>query len=116
MRAADPVSCTALRALVSATGLPVVETFQGAGIISRELEDQYLGRIGLFRNQPGDVVTAQADVLITVGFDPVEYDPALWNTDPGRTVIHIDTLVAQLDAHYQPSLELRGRSPPRSSA
>ncbi|BBY67226.1 acetolactate synthase AlsS [Mycolicibacterium helvum] len=108
MRAADPVSCTALRALVSATGLPVVETFQGAGIISRELEDQYLGRIGLFRNQPGDVVTAQADVLITVGFDPVEYDPALWNTDPGRTVIHIDTLVAQLDAHYQPSLELRG--------
>ena len=62
----------------------------------------------LFGNQPGDVMVSRADVLITVGFDPVEYDPRLWNTDPERTVIHIDEIAADLDAHYQPSLELRG--------
>jgi acetolactate synthase I/II/III large subunit len=107
-RGADPQSCTALRALVAATGLPVVETFQAAGVVSRALEDHYLGRVGLFRNQPGDDVLADADVLVAVGYDPVEYDPVLWNADVDRTVVHIDTIPADVDNHYQPVLELRG--------
>lgn len=111
MRAADPDSCAALRSLVAATGLPVVETFQAAGVISRDLEEHYHGRIGLFRNQPGDVVVAHSDLLITVGYDAVEYDPALWNSDPTRPIVHIDAVVAQIDAHYQPVLELCGAIP-----
>ncbi len=107
-RGADPDSCQALRALVGATGLPVVETFQAAGVVSRALEDRYLGRVGLFRNQPGDDIVGQADVLITIGYDTVEYDPALWNTDVGRTVVHIDSVPADVDNNYQPTLELRG--------
>jgi len=107
-RGADPQSCTALRALITATGLPVVETFQAAGVVSRALEDHYLGRVGLFRNQPGDVVIANADVLVTVGYDAVEYDPALWNADVERTVVHVDTIPADVDNNYQPVLELRG--------
>jgi acetolactate synthase-1/2/3 large subunit len=107
-RGADPQSCAALRALVAATGLPVVETFQAAGVVSRALEDHYLGRVGLFRNQPGDVVIANADVLVTIGYDPVEYDPVLWNSDVERTVVHIDTVPADVDNHYQPAFELRG--------
>jgi acetolactate synthase-1/2/3 large subunit len=88
-----------------------VETFQAAGVISRALEDHFLGRVGLFRNQPGDVILDHADVLIAVGYDSVEYDPALWNSDPklhGRTVIHIDSVPAEIDNHYQPALELLG--------
>ena len=108
IRGADPDSCQALRSLVAATALPVVETFQAAGVVSRALEDRFLGRVGLFRNQPGDVIVAQADVLITVGYDAVEYDPVLWNNDIGRTVVHIDSLPAEIDNHYQPSLELLG--------
>ncbi|ORW93920.1 acetolactate synthase [Mycobacterium sp. IEC1808] len=111
MRGADPDSCAALRALVAATGLPVVETFQAAGVISRALEHHFLGRVGLFRNQPGDVILDHADVLITVGYDSVEYDPVLWNNDAklhGRTVIHVDSIPAEIDNHYQPALELLG--------
>jgi acetolactate synthase-1/2/3 large subunit len=108
MRGADPDSCQALRSLMAATGLPVVETFQAAGVVSRALEDCYLGRVGLFRNQPGDVVVARADVLITVGYDAVEYDPVLWNVDVRRTIVHIDSVPATIDNHYQPTLELRG--------
>ena len=37
--------------------------------------------------QPGDVVLARADVVITVGYDPVEYDVALWNTDATRAIV-----------------------------
>lgn len=108
MRGSDPDSCAALRNLIAATGLPVVETFQAAGVISRELEDCYLGRVGLFRNQPGDIVVAHADVLITVGYDSVEYDPVQWNNDVARTIVHIDSVPADVDNNYQPSLELRG--------
>jgi acetolactate synthase-1/2/3 large subunit len=32
----------------------------------------------------------------------------LWNTNVERAVIHIDTVPAELDNHYQPVLELRG--------
>lgn len=108
IRGADPASTQALRALVAATGLPVVETFQGAGVISRALEDNFLGRVGLFRNQPGDVIVAHADVLITVGYDAVEYDPVLWNNDVERTIVHVDAVPADIDNHYQPTLELLG--------
>lgn len=107
-RGADPDSCLALRALIATTGLPVVETFQAAGVVSRPLEDNFLGRVGLFRNQPGDVIVGQADVLVTVGYDAVEYDPGLWNNDVGRTVVHIDSIPAGIDNNYQPTSELLG--------
>jgi acetolactate synthase I/II/III large subunit len=108
MRVGEPEPCAALRELLAVTDLPVVETFQAAGVISRELEDHFVGRVGLFRNQPGDIVIGHADVLVTVGYDPVEYDPRLWNSDPARTLIHIDEVPADIDNHYQPALELRG--------
>ena len=108
VRVGEPAPCTALRELLAVTELPVVETFQAAGVVSRELEDHFVGRVGLFRNQPGDIVIGHADVLLTVGFDPVEYDPRLWNPDPARTLIHLDEMPADIDNHYQPTLELRG--------
>jgi len=108
MRVGEPEPCAALRELLAVTDLPVVETFQAAGVVSRELEDHFVGRVGLFRNQPGDIVIGHADVLVTVGYDPVEYDPRLWNSDPARTLIHIDEVPADIDNHYQPALELRG--------
>jgi len=108
VRAGEPAPCAALRELIAVADLPVVETFQAAGVVSRELEDRFVGRVGLFRNQPGDIVIGHADVLVTIGYDPVEYDPRLWNSDPARTLIHIDEMPADIDNHYQPALELRG--------
>jgi acetolactate synthase-1/2/3 large subunit len=81
-----------------------VETFQAAGVISRDLEDHYLSRVGLFRNQPGDILLREADLVLAVGYDAVEYDPALWNSGSDRSVTHLDTEAAQIDNHYQPVL------------
>nr|WP_248002436.1 hypothetical protein [Streptomyces sp. RPA4-2] len=39
LRGADTEACTALRELIRVTGLPVVETFQAAGIV-RALQEQ----------------------------------------------------------------------------
>lgn len=108
LRGAATDAAAAIRALLQVTDLPVVETFQAAGVVSRDLEDHYIGRVGLFRNQPADLLIEQADLLLTIGYDPVEYDPELWNIDANRPVIHVDTVAAAIDEHYQPVIELLG--------
>ncbi|SMQ70706.1 acetolactate synthase AlsS [Agreia sp. VKM Ac-1783] len=108
LRGADIAETRALRALLSETELPVIETFQAAGLVSHELEDHYLGRVGLFKNQPADLALDESDLVIAVGYDAVEYDPVIWNSDVSRRIIHIDSVPAQYDNHYRPSLELRG--------
>lgn len=110
-RAACNSGTTALHTLVHNTELPVVETFQAAGMIGRDELDHFLGRVGLFRNQPGDVVLDKADLVLAIGYDPVEYDARLWNHDRVRTIIHIDEIEAEIDDWYRPSLELRGDIP-----
>ena len=108
LRAADDRTAASVRRLIEGTELPVVETFQAAGVLTRSSERHFLGRVGLFRNQPGDVMIAHADVLVTIGYDPVEYDPGLWNVGAGRAIVHIDSSGAALDNDYRPTLELRG--------
>src|SRR5262249_18699838 len=44
----------AVRALLSRSKMPVVCTFQGAGVVPREHFDYFGGRVGLFHNQPAD--------------------------------------------------------------
>ncbi len=53
-RAANPVIVESIHAFLRKYPVPVVETFQAAGCISKELVHLFFGRIGLFRNQPGD--------------------------------------------------------------
>jgi acetolactate synthase-1/2/3 large subunit len=111
MGASDPDATAAVRALLKRHPVPAVGTFQGAGAISRELLPLFFGRVGLFRNQPGDKVLARADVVLTVGFDPVEYDPGFWNVGKTRTTVHLDSSPCDIDNRYQPELELRGAIP-----
>jgi acetolactate synthase-1/2/3 large subunit len=111
MGASDPDATAAIRALLKRHPVPVVGTFQGAGAISRELLPLFFGRVGLFRNQPADKLLAGADVVLTVGYDPVEYDPSFWNIGKVRAIIHLDGSPCDIDNHYQPELELRGAIP-----
>lgn len=108
MRASDPETTKSIRNLVEETHLPVVETFQGAGIIPRELEDDFFGRVGLFRNQPGDQLLKHADLVIAVGYDPIEYEPRNWNNEGDANIILIDSMRAEVDKNFQPERELVG--------
>ena len=74
MRSSSEKETEAIRKFVEKTSLPVVETFQGAGVISRELEDHFFGRVGLFRNQVGDELLRKADLVVAIGYDPIEYE------------------------------------------
>jgi acetolactate synthase I/II/III large subunit len=106
--ASQPQNADAVRELLRKAKLPVVSTYQAAGVVSRELFDLFGGRVGLFRNQPGDLLLDAADLVITVGYGPVEYEPGLWNKGRKRDLIHIDVLSPDLDRDYHPRIVLTG--------
>ncbi|MFV0560325.1 MAG: acetolactate synthase AlsS [Enterococcus sp.] len=108
MRGSSEAETKAIRQLVEKTNLPVVETFQAAGVISRELEAHFFGRVGLFRNQPGDMLLKRSDLVIAIGYDPIEYEARNWNAEKDARVIVIDETPAEIDPFMQPERELIG--------
>ncbi len=103
MRASTPEVSASLHQLLHKFSIPVVETYQGAGVISKELVNNYYGRVSLFDNQIGDTILKNSDLVIAVGYDPVEYEARNWNQEHTQ-VINIDTVSPEITAEYQPSI------------
>ncbi len=108
MLASRPAATAAVRALLDKARFAVAGTYQAAGVVPRDRLDCFAGRVGLFHNQPADQLLDAADVVVTIGFDPVEYDPALWNRGRARKLIHIDCVPADISGDYRPDAELLG--------
>ncbi|NVY96270.1 acetolactate synthase AlsS [Lactobacillus sp. DCY120] len=108
MRASDEPTTSALRTFLKKVPVPVVETFQGAGVISHELEQLYFGRVGLFRNQTGDILLKRSDLVITIGYDPIEYEARNWNKNRAGAIINLDSVAPELSQDYQPDMVLQG--------
>lgn len=106
--ASEKHAAEALRGLLAKTKLPVVCTYQGAGVVPRELFDRFGGRVGLFHTQPADKLLDSADTVIAVGYDPIEYEPSLWNQSKKRNLIDINVVPADIDRDYRPQIELTG--------
>ncbi|MDN3987187.1 acetolactate synthase AlsS [Zwartia vadi] len=109
MQASHPDTADGLINFFKHAQIPYVSTFQGAGAwVAKASGATYGGRIGLFRNQPADKLLDQADAVITIGYDPIEYDPSIWNTNVKRPVISVDVIPAQQDNAFLPVTELIG--------
>src|SRR5580698_7184640 len=106
--ASKPENADAVRAFMRKTGIPAVGTFQAAGTVSADLFRSFAGRIGQLDNSPGDELLAAADIIIAVGYDPVEYDPSIWNRLRSAKLIHIDANRADIDSFYSPTVEVLG--------
>ncbi len=98
----------AIRNLLRTTTLPVVGTFQAAGAVSQQDLPYFGGRVGQIANQPADALLDSGDVVITIGYDAVEYWPSLWNKGKDRPIIHIDVTPANIENEYSPAVELIG--------
>jgi acetolactate synthase-1/2/3 large subunit len=108
LSASRPENAAAVQTLLRKSHIPVVGTFQAAGSVSSDLFRRFAGRVGQLDNSPGDELLAAADVIITIGYDPVEYDPSIWNRQRGAKIIHIDSIRADIDDFYSPSVEVLG--------
>jgi acetolactate synthase-1/2/3 large subunit len=65
--ATEPCDAQAARVFLKQTNMPVVCTYQGAGVVPREFFHCFGGRVGPFHNQLADNLLNEADVVITVG-------------------------------------------------
>ena len=108
LSASRPENAEAVRTLLRKTRTPVVGTFQAAGAVSIDLFDRFAGRVGQLDNSLGDELLASADVIVTIGYDPVEYDPSIWNRRRAAKIIHIDSVRADVDNFYSPTVEILG--------
>ena len=106
--ASKPSNCDAVRDFIGRNQLPVVGTFQAAGAVGAHLFENFGGRVGQLANQPADRLLDSADLVISIGYDPVEYPPSEWNRGNPRKLVHIDVLPADLDNSYRPYVELSG--------
>jgi acetolactate synthase I/II/III large subunit len=106
--ASKPQNAEAVHELLESGKLPVVGTFQAAGAVSLSHFNNFGGRVGQLNNQPADEILAAGDLVITVGYDPVEYWPSIWNKGKMRPVVHIDALPSDIDNAYNPAVELVG--------
>lgn len=96
-----------LRQLCEKTGIGVVSTFMAKGCVDMD-SPWSLYTIGLGSKDIPSYAVDDADLVITVGYDMVEYHPELWNPEGDKQVVHIDFLAAEIDEHYQPAVEVVG--------
>ncbi len=96
-----------LREFCGQTGIGVLSTFMAKGCVDVDA-DYCLYTIGLGRKDLPTLVIDDADLVITLGFDMVEYHPRLWNPKGDKRIIHADFLPAEIDFDYHPEIELVG--------
>ncbi|MDO8554514.1 MAG: acetolactate synthase large subunit [Candidatus Micrarchaeota archaeon] len=97
-----------LIAFAELSGIPVAKTFMSKGAIPG-IHPLSLGTIGLKSRDYILEEFEKADLVITVGYDMVEYSPSYWNPDKNKTIIAIDSISEKfVDVHLQFDVELVG--------
>ncbi len=97
----------ALRRFVEKFQLPVATTFMGKGVIPFDHPLCFMS-VGL---QARDYISCgfeRADLVVSIGYDMVEYHPELWHPKKDKKIIHIDHTPAEVDAWYVPEVEVIG--------
>ena len=96
-----------LREFCELTGIGVLSTFMGKGAVAMDAP-YCLFTVGLSQKDIVSCALDAADVVLTLGFDMVEYHPHLWNQARDKRIVHADFIPSEIDAHFQPEVELVG--------
>ncbi|MEL7429715.1 MAG: acetolactate synthase large subunit [Pseudomonadota bacterium] len=82
-----------------AINAPVATTFMAKGVIPSS-HPLSIGTVGLKAHDLVAYGIDEADLIICVGYDMVEYDPAHWNPNHDKKIIHVDGTAAEVDTNY----------------
>ncbi len=88
-----------------ATGIPVANTFMAKGVVPWDYELSLLS-IGLQAHDYVNCGFDEADLVVAVGYDFAEYAPSIWNPAKDKQIVHIDFTSSEVDAAYQPAVEI----------
>ncbi|MGC2571029.1 MAG: hypothetical protein WA364_05905, partial [Candidatus Nitrosopolaris sp.] len=94
-----------LRRFTEQTGICSMNTFMAKGVISDKSE-RHLQTIGIKEADHSQIAMREADLVIAVGYDLVEYSPKNWNRHLDKKIIHIDFTLAEVDTYYPPTIEI----------
>lgn len=87
--------------------IPVANTFMGKGVIPYT-HPLSLWAVGLQQRDYINCGFEDADLVIAVGYDLIEFSPKRWNPDGKTPVIHIGQTPAEVDSSYIPIAEVVG--------
>lgn len=90
-----------------ALNLPVATTFLGKGVFPDD-HPNALGTIGFMVRDYANFGFDEADVVVAVGYDLVEYAPDRWNPGRDKRILHIHRTVAEVDDAYELEVGLQG--------
>ncbi len=93
------------RKFAELTGICSMSTFMGKGIISDNSE-KHLRAIGIKEADYALKAMKEADLVLAIGYDLVEYSPKFWNGNLNKKIIHIDFTPAEVDTYYPPTVEI----------
>ena len=96
-----------IRRFVDLTKFYSMNTFMAKGVIS-DNSPTHMGTIGIKESDYALHALKLADVVITIGYDLVEYSPKNWNGSNLKKIIHIDSTSAEVDNYYNPDIEISG--------
>jgi acetolactate synthase-1/2/3 large subunit len=96
-----------LAAFAERLNIPIANTFMAKGVVPFR-HPMALGSAGLQSQDYINFGFERTDVIICVGYDLVEYHPYLWHPTRDRTIVHIDSTPAEVDAHYPVSVGVIG--------
>jgi acetolactate synthase-1/2/3 large subunit len=96
-----------LREFVKATGIGVVSTFMAKGCVDMD-DPTCLYTIGLGAKDYPAIAIEEADVVLCLGYDMVEYHPRLWNPNNDKRIIHCDFIPSEIDENYRIEVEVVG--------
>lgn len=87
--------------------IPVINTMMAKGVIP--LDNKYsMWTVGIPQKDYQNKILEEADLVIAVGYDIVEYAPAKWNPEGKVQIIHVDMRPAHINKLYQPEVEVVG--------
>ncbi len=92
---------------IEKTGIYAAHTQMGKGVLS-DASDQSLFATGIHRRDYISCGIDRADVIITIGYNIVEFPPSVWNGDLDKKIINIDFTEAEVDRYFNPDIEIIG--------
>ncbi len=92
---------------IEKTKLHAVHTQMGKGVLS-DASEYSLYAAGIHRHDYVNCGIDRADLVITIGYNVVEYPPSVWNRGRDKKIVHIDFAEAELDKCYDPDIEVVG--------
>ncbi|MGH3968697.1 MAG: acetolactate synthase large subunit, partial [Mycobacterium sp.] len=87
--------------------VPVANTFHGKGVMPDDHPNS-IGTMGFMRHDYVNFGFDNADVVIAVGYELQEFDPAQINPKADKKIIHIHRFPAEVDMHYSVDVGIIG--------